>query len=161
MSIPDLFGENVQEARAVINSTLTDAIGREEAIYVVGTKIGNHFRRWNHTQLHIAVGIETVLGEIVPQEVIVHGIVERYRKPFHDFGSRLSLCLPASVMPWPLTFSIAGTVKGIGCEPSPSEIAIGMGASMWAASYSLLSVLSRTTAQPAVFTTSTSRPCFA
>ena len=33
------------------------------------------------------------------------------------------------------------------------------GRSMWAASYSLLSVLSRITAQPAVFTTSTFSPC--
>ena len=79
--------------------------------------------------------------------------------PFQCFGSRLSLCLIASVMPWPLMFSIAGTANGTGCEPSPSEIASGIGDSMWAASYSLLMVLSRTTAQPAVFTTSTLSPC--
>ena len=36
----------------------------------------------------------------------------------------------ASVMPCPLMFSIAGTVKGIAFAPSPSEIAIGIGASM-------------------------------
>ena len=55
---------------------------------------------------------------------------------------------------------IAGTVNGIGCEPSPIVIATGIGASMCAASYSLFSVLSRITAQPAVLTTSTFRPCF-
>ena len=81
--------------------------------------------------------------------------------PFQSFGSRLSLCFIASVMPCPLMFSIAGTVNGIALAPSPSEIAIGIGASMWAASYSLLMVLSRITAQPAVFTTSTLRPCLA
>ncbi len=81
--------------------------------------------------------------------------------PFQSFGSRLSLCFIASVMPCPLMFSIAGTAKGIGCAPSPSEIAIGIGASMWEASYSLLMVLSRITAQPAVLTTSTLRPCLA
>ena len=81
--------------------------------------------------------------------------------PFQSFGSRLSLCLIASVMPWPLMFSIAGTVNGIACAPSPSEIAIGIGASMCAASYSLFMVLSRITAQPAVLTTSTLRPCLA
>ena len=50
--------------------------------------------------------------------------------PFQSLGSRLSLCFIASVMPWPLMFSIAGTVNGIAFAPSPSEIAIGIGASM-------------------------------
>ncbi len=46
--------------------------------------------------------------------------------------------------------------------PVLREIAIGMGANMCAASYSLLMVLSRITAQLAVFvTTSTLRPCLA
>jgi hypothetical protein len=81
--------------------------------------------------------------------------------PFQSFGSRRSLCFIASVMPCPLMFSIAGTVNGIALAPKPSEIAIGIGASMWAASYSLLMVLSRMTAQPAVFTTSTLSPCLA
>jgi hypothetical protein len=47
----------------------------------------------------------------------------------------------------------------MGLEPAPSVIASGMGESMWAASYSLLSVLSRITAQPAVLITSTFSPC--
>ncbi len=80
--------------------------------------------------------------------------------PFQDFGSRLSLCLTASVIAWPLMFSTAGMVYGIGLEPAPIVIASGIGDSMWAASYSLLMVLSRITAQPAVLITSTSRPCF-
>jgi len=66
----------------------------------------------------------------------------------------------ASVIAWPLMFSIAGIVHGTGFEPTPSEMAIGIGESMWAASYSLASDLSRITAQPAVFTTSTLSPCF-
>src|SRR5215470_2124569 len=48
----------------------------------------------------------------------------------------------------------------MGLEPAPSVMASGMGESMCAASYSLFSVLSRMTAQPAVLTTSTFRPCF-
>ncbi len=80
--------------------------------------------------------------------------------PFQSFGSRLSLCFTASVMPCPLMFSIAGTANGMGCEPRPIVIASGIGESMCAASYSLFSVLSRITAQPAVFTTSTFSPCF-
>ena len=79
--------------------------------------------------------------------------------PFQVFGSRWSLCFMARQIAWPLMFSIAGTVNGVGSEPSPIEIAIGIGASMCAASYSLLMVLSRMTAQPAVFTTSTLSPC--
>ncbi len=73
----------------------------------------------------------------------------------------MSLCFIASVIAWPLMFSMAGTVYGSGRAPAPSVIASGMGESMWAASYSLLSVLSRITAQPAVFTTSTFSPCLA
>ena len=65
----------------------------------------------------------------------------------------------ASVMAWPLMFSTAGIVKGTELEPTPSVMASGIGESMCAASYSLLSVLSRITAQPAVFTTSTFSPC--
>ena len=73
----------------------------------------------------------------------------------------MSLCLVAKVMAWPLMFSIAGIVHGVAAEPTPSEMASGIGESMWAASYSLASALSRITAQPAVFTTSTLRPCLA
>ena len=54
----------------------------------------------------------------------------------------------------------AGMVYGVGVEPTPSVIASGIGESMWAASYSLFSVLSRITAQPAVLITSTFSPCF-
>src|SRR6476660_5916107 len=41
--------------------------------------------------------------------------------PFQSFGSRLSLCFMASVMPCPLMFSIAGTAKGIALAPNPSD----------------------------------------
>jgi hypothetical protein len=71
------------------------------------------------------------------------------------------LCFIARVIAWPLMFSIAGIVHGTGFEPTPSEMASGIGESMCAASYSLASDLSRITAQPAVFTTSTSSPCLA
>ena len=82
--------------------------------------------------------------------------------PFHLVGSRLSLCFMAKVIAWPLMFSIAG--HGIGrrrSDPAPSVSASGIGLSMWVASYSPFSDLSRTTAQPAVRTTSTFKPCLA
>ncbi len=79
-------------------------------------------------------------------------------KPFHILGSRLSLCLLASVMAWPLVFWMVATFMGTGFEPTPMDIASGMGLRKWVASYSLLIILSRISAQPAVLTTSTFRP---
>jgi hypothetical protein len=81
-------------------------------------------------------------------------------KPFQFFGSRLFLCLLASVMAWPLMFWMVATFMGEALEPTPIEMAIGIGASMCVASYSLFSTLSRISAQPAVFTMLTLRPCF-
>ena len=57
-------------------------------------------------------------------------------------------------------FAILGSVHGTGFEPTPSEMASGIGESMCEASYSLASDLSRISAQPAVFTSETSRPSF-
>ena len=80
-------------------------------------------------------------------------------KPFQFFGSRLSLCLRASVMAWPFTFWMVATFMGVALEPRPMEIASGMGLRKCVASYSLLIILSRISAQPAVLVTSTFRPC--
>ena len=41
--------------------------------------------------------------------------------PFQSFGSRLSLCLIASVMPCPLMFSIAGTANGNRLRAEPER----------------------------------------
>jgi hypothetical protein len=81
-------------------------------------------------------------------------------KPFQFFGSRLSLCLLASVMAWPLVFWIVATFIGMAVLPRPRLMASGIGLRKCVASYSLLIILSRISAQPAVFTTSTFRPCF-
>ena len=80
--------------------------------------------------------------------------------PFHIFGSRLSLCLLASVIAWPLVFWMVATFIGTWLEPAPIEMASGMGDRKCVASYSLLSILSRMSAHPAVLTTSTLSPCF-
>ena len=80
-------------------------------------------------------------------------------KPFQFFGSRLSLCLRASVMAWPFTFWMVATFMGVALEPRPMEIASGMGERKCVASYSLLIILSRISAHPAVLVTSTFRPC--
>jgi hypothetical protein len=79
---------------------------------IVGAQIGDHLRRRHGADLHVLIGIDAVLGEVVAQQIIVHRIVEGHgeRKPFQDFGSRLSLCFMASVIAWPLMFSTAGIV---------------------------------------------------
>jgi hypothetical protein len=51
-------------------------------------------------------------------------------------------------------------VIGMAALPRPRLMASGMGLRKCVASYSLLIILSRMSAQPAVFTTSTFRPCF-
>ncbi len=81
-------------------------------------------------------------------------------KPFQFFGSRLSLCLVARQIACPLTFSMAGTAKGTGFDPSPSGDGERHRRQHVGGVVFLVQVLSRTTAQPAVFTTSTFRPCF-
>ena len=55
-------------------------------------------------------------------------------------------------------FSTAGIRYGSAVEPAPSVIASGIGVSMWLASYSPFSDLSRATAQPAVLITWAFRP---
>ena len=59
----------------------------------------------------------------------------------------------------PLVFWMVATFMGTGLEPTPSDMARGMGDRKCVASYSLLSILSRISAQPAVLTTSTFKPC--
>ena len=81
-------------------------------------------------------------------------------KPFQFFGSRLPLCLLASTMAWPLMFWIVATFIGIAALPRPSEIASGIGLRKCVASYSLFMILSRISAQPAVFCSVTFRPCW-
>ena len=71
----------------------------------------------------------------------------------------MSLCFMARVMAWPLMFCTVATFMGVALEPSPMLMAKGMGERKCEASYSLLIILSRTRAQPAVLVTSTFRPC--
>ena len=76
MAVPDFLGQDVHEADAVIDRALADIVRRQEAVNVVGAQIGDHFRRRYRAQLHVGIGIEPVLGEIVAQQIIVHRIVE-------------------------------------------------------------------------------------
>jgi hypothetical protein len=81
-------------------------------------------------------------------------------KPFQLLGSRLSLCLTCSVIAWPLVFWMLATFMATWLEPRPMLMASGMGDRKWLASCSLLIILSRISAQPAVFMSWTFRPSF-
>jgi len=72
----------------------------------------------------------------------------------------MPLCLLASVIAWPLMFSTAGMTYGTDCEPTPSEMASGMGESMCVASVSPLIDRSRIMAQDDALKTCTLSPCF-
>ena len=82
-------------------------------------------------------------------------------KPFHIFRALHVFVLHgARVIACPLMFSTAGIKNGTGGEPAPKVNANGIGLSMWAASTSLFTAQSRTTAQPAALRTFAFKPCF-
>jgi hypothetical protein len=107
-------------------------------------------------------GLMPGFGHVVAQQEVVHLYSKGTAnlKPFQFFGSRLSLCLLASVMAWPLMFWMVATFIGVAALPRPIEMASGIGLRKCVASYSLFSILSRISAQPAVFTSCTFRPCW-
>jgi hypothetical protein len=80
--------------------------------------------------------------------------------PFISATVLTPLCLLARVIAWPLMFSTAGITYGTDCEPTPSEIASGIGDSMCVASVSPLMERSRTIAQDDALKTCTLSPCF-
>jgi hypothetical protein len=65
----------------------------------------------------------------------------------------------ASVIAWPFVFWMVATCIGCATEPSPSEIASGIGDRKCDASCSPFSILSRISAQPAVLFSVTFSPC--
>ena len=81
-------------------------------------------------------------------------------KPFHIAGSRFVLVLDGQRDGLPVGVLDRRHVHRRALLPTPRLIASGIGLRKCVASYSLLSILSRMRAQPAVFTTSTFSPCF-
>ena len=80
MPLPDVLGQDVDEADAVIDRALVHRIRPQEAVDVVGAQIGDHFRRRYRADLHVDIRVEAVLREIVAQQVVVHRIIEGHRK---------------------------------------------------------------------------------
>ena len=80
MPLPQLLRQDVDEADAVIDRALVERIGAEETVDVVGAQIGHHFRRRHRADLDVLVGVDAVLGDVIAQEIIVHGVVEGHRE---------------------------------------------------------------------------------
>ena len=78
--VPDLFREDVDEADAVIDRALVHRVGGEEPVDVVGPQVGDHVRRRDGADLHVGIGVDPGLREVVAQQVIVHRIVEGHRE---------------------------------------------------------------------------------
>ena len=55
----------MEKADAVIDSALANAVRREKAVDVVCTQICHHLGRRHHTQLHVRLGVATVLGPLL------------------------------------------------------------------------------------------------
>ncbi len=80
MPVPDLLGQHVDKANAVVHRALVDWIGRQEAVNIFGTQIGHHLGRRYGADLDVGVGIKSVLGHVVAQQIIVHRVIERHRE---------------------------------------------------------------------------------
>jgi hypothetical protein len=76
VSVPDLFGEEMDEADAVVDRPLIHGIGRQEAVDVVGTQVGDHLGRRYGADLHVPIRIQAMLGEVVAQQIVVHRVIE-------------------------------------------------------------------------------------
>ncbi len=80
MPVPQLLRQDVDEAHAVEDRALIERVGAEEAVDVVGPQVRDHLRRRHGADLHIGVGVEPMLREIVAQQVVVHREVEGHRE---------------------------------------------------------------------------------
>ncbi|VUD74837.1 hypothetical protein MET9862_05470 [Methylobacterium symbioticum] len=80
MPVPDLLRQDVDEADAVIDRALVHRIGGEEAVDVVGAQVGDHLGRRHGADLHVGVGVDAGLCQVIAQQVVVHRVVEGHRE---------------------------------------------------------------------------------
>jgi hypothetical protein len=76
MAVPQLLGQEMDEAHAIVDGTLIERVGAEVAVDVVGTQVGDHLGRRHGADRDVPVGVEPVLGHVVSQQIIVHRVVE-------------------------------------------------------------------------------------
>ena len=95
MAIPELLGEHVNESDPVVDGALVERIGAEITVDVVRSQVRDHFRRRHCADLDVGIGIDAMLGDVIAQQIVVHGVVERHRElePFPELGVVLVLVL--------------------------------------------------------------------
>ena len=77
MAVPDILRQDMDETDLVVDRALVERFRTEEAVDVPGPHVGDHLGRRRHPQLHVAIRIEPELREVVPQQEVVHRILER------------------------------------------------------------------------------------
>ena len=80
MAVPDVLGEDVDEADLVEHGALVERIGAEEAVDVPGAQVGDHLGRRRHAQLDVAVRVQSMLGQVVAQQEVVDRVLEGDRE---------------------------------------------------------------------------------
>ena len=76
MALPDILGQQVDEAQPLPDRTLVEGIGREEPVEVPRPQVGHHVRRRDHANLDVSIRIQPMLGDVVAQKEVVHRVFE-------------------------------------------------------------------------------------
>src|SRR4029450_2308173 len=77
MSRPELLAEDENKPDPLMNGTLIKRVWTQIAVQISRLQVSDHLRRRNDSDLDFFVGIDAAFGEVVAQEEIVDGIVER------------------------------------------------------------------------------------
>ena len=80
MPFPDFFGQDVDEADALINRALVEGVGRQIPVKVSGAQVRDHLGRRHNADLDIDIRVQTEFGNVVAQQEVVHRILERHAK---------------------------------------------------------------------------------
>ena len=59
-------------------TALVERVGRQVAVEVFGAQVGHHFRRRHHTDLNVFIRVQAMLGDVIAQQEVVHGVFERH-----------------------------------------------------------------------------------
>jgi hypothetical protein len=78
VAVPEFLGEDVDEADLLVHRALVERVRAQEAVDVAGAQVGHHFRRRHHADLHVGVGVQAGLGQVVAQQEVVHAVLERH-----------------------------------------------------------------------------------
>src|SRR3546814_7457501 len=74
MASTELLRQHRDEADLGKHGALVERLGAEETVDVAGPQVGDHLGRRRYPQLHVAVRVQPVLGEVIAQQEVVHRI---------------------------------------------------------------------------------------